>query len=186
MRFVRKYARVGLQSIFWTETVKKLTLYKHFHFGAVRFFCVVSEFLFNIVCTAVADSTELIGLHVVFPSTKKVDCYFPAHKSYSLKTTPLPWKLFLKEYLLGPSYNCEADFVSTKLTLLVGMGNAFSGFAELQMDELDVVDSFGTVPFLDYKHFALRTFFPEVNIYKSFSCQPWLTVKNWEMSGSNN
>ncbi|KAM6320609.1 plexin-C1 [Aegotheles albertisi] len=35
------------------------------------------------------------------------------------------------------------------------------GFAELQMDELDVVDSFGTVPFLDYKHFALRTFFPE-------------------------
>ncbi|NXJ94933.1 PLXC1 protein, partial [Corythaixoides concolor] len=46
------------------------------------------------------------------------------------------------------------------------------GFAELQMDELDVVDSFGTVPFLDYKHFALRTFFPEVNIYKSFSCQP--------------
>ncbi|XP_009976372.1 PREDICTED: plexin-C1 [Tauraco erythrolophus] len=35
------------------------------------------------------------------------------------------------------------------------------GFAELQMDELDIVDSFGTVPFLDYKHFALRTFFPE-------------------------
>ncbi|TFK04811.1 26S proteasome non-ATPase regulatory subunit 12 [Platysternon megacephalum] len=35
------------------------------------------------------------------------------------------------------------------------------GFAELQMDQLDVVDSFGTVPFLDYKHFALRTFFPE-------------------------
>ncbi|XP_074867910.1 plexin-C1 [Carettochelys insculpta] len=34
-------------------------------------------------------------------------------------------------------------------------------FAELQMDQLDVVDSFGTVPFLDYKHFALRTFFPE-------------------------
>lgn len=30
------------------------------------------------------------------------------------------------------------------------------------MDKLDVVDSFGTVPFLDYKHFALRTFFPEV------------------------
>uniref|UniRef100_A0A8C4XX66 Plexin C1 n=1 Tax=Gopherus evgoodei TaxID=1825980 RepID=A0A8C4XX66_9SAUR len=37
------------------------------------------------------------------------------------------------------------------------------GFAELQMDQSDVVDSFGTVPFLDYKHFALRTFFPEVN-----------------------
>uniref|UniRef100_K7GHA9 Plexin C1 n=1 Tax=Pelodiscus sinensis TaxID=13735 RepID=K7GHA9_PELSI len=35
------------------------------------------------------------------------------------------------------------------------------GFAELQMDQLDVVDNFGTVPFLDYKHFALRTFFPE-------------------------
>ncbi|NXN39565.1 PLXC1 protein, partial [Rhinoptilus africanus] len=41
------------------------------------------------------------------------------------------------------------------------------GFAELQMDELDVVDSFGTVPFLDYKHFALRTFFPEVRGFAS-------------------
>lgn len=40
--------------------------------------------------------------------------------------------------------------------------SVFAGFAELQMDKLDVVDSFGTVPFLDYKHFALRTFFPEV------------------------
>lgn len=42
------------------------------------------------------------------------------------------------------------------------LGFCFAGFAELQMDKLDVVDSFGTVPFLDYKHFALRTFFPEV------------------------
>ncbi|POI36201.1 hypothetical protein CIB84_000046, partial [Bambusicola thoracicus] len=53
------------------------------------------------------------------------------------------------------------DFVSSKLTLWVGRGGVFTGFAELQMDELDVVDSFGTVPFLDYKHFAIRTFFPE-------------------------
>ncbi|XP_062989852.1 plexin-C1 [Elgaria multicarinata webbii] len=35
------------------------------------------------------------------------------------------------------------------------------GFVELQTEELDVVDSFGTIPFLDYKHFVLRTFFPE-------------------------
>ncbi|XP_038259631.1 plexin-C1 [Dermochelys coriacea] len=41
------------------------------------------------------------------------------------------------------------------------------GFAELQMDQLDVVDSFGTVPFLDYKHFALRTFFPESGSFAS-------------------
>nr|XP_016849234.1 PREDICTED: plexin-C1 [Anolis carolinensis] len=34
-------------------------------------------------------------------------------------------------------------------------------FAELQMEQLEVVDNFGTVPFLDYKHFVLRTFFPE-------------------------
>ncbi|KAJ6656323.1 hypothetical protein lerEdw1_003826 [Lerista edwardsae] len=36
-----------------------------------------------------------------------------------------------------------------------------AGFVELQMEKLDVVDSFGTIPFLDYKHFVLRTFFPE-------------------------
>ncbi|XP_061495551.1 plexin-C1 [Rhineura floridana] len=35
------------------------------------------------------------------------------------------------------------------------------GFVELQMEKLDVVDSFETIPFLDYKHFVLRTFFPE-------------------------
>ncbi|XP_015270124.1 PREDICTED: plexin-C1 [Gekko japonicus] len=35
------------------------------------------------------------------------------------------------------------------------------GFAELQMEKLDVVDSFETIPFLDYTHFVLRTFFPE-------------------------
>ncbi|XP_053111763.1 plexin-C1 isoform X2 [Hemicordylus capensis] len=35
------------------------------------------------------------------------------------------------------------------------------GFVELQMEKLDVVDSFGTIPFLDYKHFVLRTFFPK-------------------------
>ncbi|XP_050790127.1 plexin-C1 [Gopherus flavomarginatus] len=41
------------------------------------------------------------------------------------------------------------------------------GFAELQMDQSDVMDSFGTVPFLDYKHFALRTFFPESSGFAS-------------------
>ncbi|XP_013917444.1 PREDICTED: plexin-C1-like [Thamnophis sirtalis] len=41
------------------------------------------------------------------------------------------------------------------------------GFVELQVEELDIVDSFGTIPFLDYKHFVLRTFFPEVNDYLS-------------------
>lgn len=76
--------------------------------------------------------------------------------------------------------------MSTKLTLWVGRGGSFSGFAELQMDELDVVDSFGTVPFLDYKHFALRTFFPEVNIYNSFICQPCLIMKKLGRSGPNN
>ncbi|XP_042325689.1 plexin-C1 isoform X2 [Sceloporus undulatus] len=35
------------------------------------------------------------------------------------------------------------------------------GFVELQMEKLDVVNNFGTIPFLDYKHFVLRTFFPE-------------------------
>ncbi|XP_069485901.1 plexin-C1 isoform X2 [Ambystoma mexicanum] len=35
------------------------------------------------------------------------------------------------------------------------------GFAELQIDQTDVVDTSGKIPFLDYKHFAVRTFFPE-------------------------
>ncbi|XP_029139311.1 plexin-C1 [Protobothrops mucrosquamatus] len=35
------------------------------------------------------------------------------------------------------------------------------GFVELQVEKLDIIDSFGTIPFLDYKHFVHRTFFPE-------------------------
>ncbi|KAE8615367.1 hypothetical protein XENTR_v10008495 [Xenopus tropicalis] len=43
-----------------------------------------------------------------------------------------------------------------------------SGFAELQMDKLDMtVESLGTIPFLDYKHFALRTFLPEMEESKN-------------------
>ncbi|XP_043943582.1 plexin-C1 [Protopterus annectens] len=35
------------------------------------------------------------------------------------------------------------------------------GFADLQTDGLRVVNRSGTIPFLDYKYFAIRTFFPE-------------------------
>ncbi|XP_066490402.1 plexin-C1 [Tiliqua scincoides] len=41
------------------------------------------------------------------------------------------------------------------------------GFVELQMEKLDVVDNFGTIPFLDYKHFVLRAFFPESGAFSS-------------------
>ncbi|XP_033882216.3 plexin-C1-like isoform X2 [Acipenser ruthenus] len=36
------------------------------------------------------------------------------------------------------------------------------GFAELQTDQTDLIEGSGTIPYLDYKHFAMRTFFPEV------------------------
>ncbi|XP_066561076.1 plexin-C1 isoform X2 [Amia ocellicauda] len=35
------------------------------------------------------------------------------------------------------------------------------GFAELQTEKSDLIEAFGTIPYLDYKHFAIRTFFPE-------------------------
>uniref|UniRef100_W5NFK5 Plexin C1 n=1 Tax=Lepisosteus oculatus TaxID=7918 RepID=W5NFK5_LEPOC len=35
------------------------------------------------------------------------------------------------------------------------------GFAELQTEKSDLLEAFGTIPYLDYKHFAVRTFFPE-------------------------
>ncbi|KAG8439578.1 hypothetical protein GDO86_005681 [Hymenochirus boettgeri] len=38
-----------------------------------------------------------------------------------------------------------------------------NGFAELQMEKLDLaLESVTTIPFLDYKHFALKTLFPEM------------------------
>ncbi|XP_041110743.1 plexin-C1-like isoform X2 [Polyodon spathula] len=41
------------------------------------------------------------------------------------------------------------------------------GFAELQTDQTDLVEGSGTIPYLDYKHFAMRTFFPEVGCKSS-------------------
>uniref|UniRef100_A0A8C6WVJ8 Plexin cytoplasmic RasGAP domain-containing protein n=1 Tax=Neogobius melanostomus TaxID=47308 RepID=A0A8C6WVJ8_9GOBI len=36
------------------------------------------------------------------------------------------------------------------------------GFVELQTENADLLENVGTIPFLDYKHFAARIFFPEV------------------------
>ncbi|KAL7982540.1 hypothetical protein Chor_010138 [Crotalus horridus] len=54
------------------------------------------------------------------------------------------------------------------------------GFVELQVEKLDIIDSFGTIPFLDYKHFVLRTFLPETidisSIFIEDSNEPLETV----------
>ena len=36
------------------------------------------------------------------------------------------------------------------------------GFVDLQTEKADLMENVGTIPFLDYKHFASRIFFPEV------------------------
>lgn len=42
--------------------------------------------------------------------------------------------------------------------------NGFSstGFVDLQTEKADLMESVGAIPFLNYKHFAARIFFPEV------------------------
>lgn len=37
-----------------------------------------------------------------------------------------------------------------------------TGFVELQTEKSDLIDNVGAIPFLDYKHFASKIFFPEV------------------------
>ncbi|MGH0160634.1 UNVERIFIED_CONTAM: hypothetical protein FKN15_039575 [Acipenser sinensis] len=49
---------------------------------------------------------------------------------------------------------------------IVDNPNQLASFAELQTDQTDLIEGSGTIPYLDYKHFAMRTFFPEVG-YKS-------------------
>uniref|UniRef100_A0A8C1TIV7 Plexin C1 n=1 Tax=Cyprinus carpio TaxID=7962 RepID=A0A8C1TIV7_CYPCA len=36
-----------------------------------------------------------------------------------------------------------------------------TGFVDLQTEKSDLIDNVGAIPFLDYKHFALKIFFPE-------------------------
>ncbi|KAG8578094.1 hypothetical protein GDO81_010380 [Engystomops pustulosus] len=51
------------------------------------------------------------------------------------------------------------------------------GFAELQTEKEDVpVEVLGTIPFFDYKHFALNTFFPDVSF--EFYINLWTLVLN--------
>lgn len=38
-----------------------------------------------------------------------------------------------------------------------------AGFVELQTESADLLENVGAIPFLDFKHFASRIFFPEVN-----------------------
>lgn len=37
-----------------------------------------------------------------------------------------------------------------------------TGFVDLQTENADLVENVGAIPFLDYKHFAAKIFFPEV------------------------
>lgn len=37
-----------------------------------------------------------------------------------------------------------------------------AGFVDLQTEKAELMENVGAIPFLDYKHFASRTFFPEV------------------------
>uniref|UniRef100_A0A673B6N3 Plexin cytoplasmic RasGAP domain-containing protein n=1 Tax=Sphaeramia orbicularis TaxID=375764 RepID=A0A673B6N3_9TELE len=39
-----------------------------------------------------------------------------------------------------------------------------TGFIELQTEKADLLENVGAIPFLDYKHFASRIFFPEVHL----------------------
>ncbi len=37
-----------------------------------------------------------------------------------------------------------------------------TGFVDLQTEKSDLIDNVGAIPFLDYKHFASKIFFPQV------------------------
>lgn len=37
-----------------------------------------------------------------------------------------------------------------------------AGFVDLQTEKADLLETVGAIPFLDYKHFAAKIFFPEV------------------------
>lgn len=37
-----------------------------------------------------------------------------------------------------------------------------AGFVDLQTENADLLENVGAIPFLDYKHFAAKIFFPEV------------------------
>lgn len=39
-----------------------------------------------------------------------------------------------------------------------------AGFVDLQTEKADLMENVGAIPFLDYKHFASRIFFPEVQL----------------------
>ena len=47
--------------------------------------------------------------------------------------------------------------------VLTGRG-AGIGFVDMQTEDSDLIENVGAIPFLDYKHFAAKIFFPEVRL----------------------
>lgn len=45
-----------------------------------------------------------------------------------------------------------------------------AGFVDLQTEKADLLENVGAIPFLDYKHFAAKIFFPEVR-WSQASCE---------------
>lgn len=52
---------------------------------------------------------------------------------------------------------CSCGVLSLKAASL-----SSTGFVDLQTEKADLMENVGAIPFLDYKHFASRIFFPEV------------------------
>lgn len=46
-----------------------------------------------------------------------------------------------------------------------------AGFVDLQTEKADLLENVGAIPFLDYKHFAAKIFFPEVNCGLTRKCR---------------
>jgi len=54
------------------------------------------------------------------------------------------------------SFDVELRGITSYIVLFL------TGFVDLQTEKSDLIDNVGAIPFLDYKHFASKIFFPEV------------------------
>ncbi|XP_072327973.1 plexin-C1 [Scyliorhinus torazame] len=123
----------------------------------------------KIKCVLNTSDTSISKIQVKVGKYEIILINQPPHKLFLLVLILIPTMLliFIVFYFVGTRRKAKqySQRLNMQMELLESQfrNQIREGFVELQTEGSDIhlIDDYGTIPFLDYKHFAARTFFPE-------------------------
>ncbi|XP_062860127.1 plexin-C1-like [Trichomycterus rosablanca] len=137
--------------------------------GKKSFRCVIKEAKSSaIICTISVNESEveIDSLKIVFGSFTSV-LNRPQNMTYLFTLVALIILILVGAlagvFIYRKSQKQMSEQMNERLELLeCDIRNEIrQGFVDLQTDKSDLVENVGAIPYLDYKHFAMKIFFPE-------------------------